>query len=157
MIDSDIMQNKRKVMKAIINNPNIVLLLNSAYISDPDALIYTHVFPYLQLPGIQLVTETFITMSLDTDLNKQNKNFKDFTLTLCVLAHESQMKTEYGGTRIDIISGELTAMLNKDDIFGFKMELLGDKENIFNSSYHRRFLTFRTKASNNVCRSINVD
>jgi hypothetical protein len=144
-------------MGLLIQNPNIVEVLDVPDLIKPDDLIYTHIFPYLKIPKIQITTETYITMSLNTTKVTKNKAYKDFILMFCIYSHEAKMQTDYGGTRNDVLGGEIVQMFAWNDKIGFDLELISDKEDIYSETYHRRTIVFQTITSNSMQNGMRIN
>lgn len=147
--NNDIIQDKNKIIGMIINNENIVSLLNPKNISSPSDLVYTYVFPYLKLPKTEDEIKNYITMKFKTNSYlESNTIYKDYTLTLCAVVHEDEMKTNYGGTRIDMISAELQNIFAWNRCLGFRLIPASENEDILDNKYYIRQITFETLTPN---------
>jgi len=149
LLESDLMQYKRKLMSLLIQNDNIVTAIDEPDLS-PDELIFNNIYPFLKVPESQEIVKCYITMKIDTTNIQHNDIYKNFMITLCILCHESKMCCEYGGVRTDVIAGEIVNMLNWRDDIGFTIELVSDTENVLNEKYHIRQLVFKTITSNSI-------
>lgn len=157
MIDSDVMKYKRKIMGLIINNNNIVEAINATDIVNTDDLIYTHIFPFFKTTGISGISGTYITLKLNSTSIKKNDIYKQFILTLNILCRQDQMETEYKGSRVDVIAGELVQMFNWNSKIGFDLELFSDMEDPLNETYYIRELKFKTITTNSVENGVKIN
>ena len=149
--DNDIIQDKNKIIDLIIKNEDIRALLNTKDISQPEDLVYTYVFPFLKLPKTQDIARNYITMKLSSeDILKSNKIYKDYTLTLCTISHEDEMKTCYGATRIDLLSAALLKIFAWNKTLGFELKPISEDEDILDGTYYIKQITFRTLTPNSM-------
>lgn len=156
MLDSDLMQYKKKIMSLLIQNENIVSAIDEPDLS-PDELIYNNIFPFLKVPKTQEEAKCYVTMKVDTTNIQRNEIYKNFVITICVLCHESKMCTPYGGIRTDVIAGEIVRLLNWREDIGFTLELTSDTESILNEDYHIRQLVFETITSNSMENGVKIN
>lgn len=146
----DIAKYKQKLVSALIGNTDIVAALSAEDITNPDDLAYTHIFPYLRNPDIQDISKCFITMSVDVpQVSTKNYFFKDMLLIVNIVCHEEIMKTDYGATRIDYLSGLVDAELNGRRDFGnIALELVSNVEGSSSNGFCFRTMRFRSSEIN---------
>ena len=150
MATLDISAYKRQLIDSLLGNEKIVAAIESKsanYDPDsPDTLIYENVFPYLRIPDVQMVAETYVLMAVDMiSPSRTNEFFVNMRLTIWVMAHQETMRmTGKSSTRIDYIADEIEEMLVNTSEFGYGMlELMSNKEIILNEKYQYRELVFR--------------
>ena len=153
---------KRKLISFIINNTNILQALGIDISTESEEdIVYKYIFPYLKNPNTQLISKSFITMEVDSEIMSSNKIYKDFIVTICVICHDEEMKfkdevMKIGGTRLDYISGEIVNMFNWENI-GFTLELQKDSGSILNDSYFIRELVFKTISANSMSNGVKIN
>lgn len=146
----DISKYKQKLASILIHNDEIVEAIDSKEFSDPEDLIYTHVFPYLRNPKIQDKARCMITMSVDVPkVSTKNYFFKEMLLIINIICHQDLMKTDYGATRIDYLSGLIDEELNGRKDFGNReLELVSNTEGALANDFSFRTMRFRCSEIN---------
>jgi len=154
--DSDIMKLKRKFLNLIMENNNIMSLLNyTEYNPDnPSACMYKVLFPYIKTDTAAISVQTYIGLSIISTSLSKNDIYKNFVLTISVICHNDAMKTSYGGTRCDVICGELIKMLNWNSSIGFELDLGYDVEEPLNDKYYYRTIKFKSITSNSMVNGV---
>lgn len=110
-LHSAIISYKNRAMNEIINYPDLVKAIDPNNVN-PEDLIYKNIFPYFRVPDTATDTKTFLSVCIDLPEAFHPENFmRDIVLKFCIIVHQSEMKTEYGATRLDYIADKL------DDIF----------------------------------------
>lgn len=84
-------------------------------------------------------------------LPKNNDLVRDVTVILCVLSHESLMQVPgENGTRIDLLSARVDALLNESYDFGIgPIAPVYNKEFVLDNKHFYRELKFQTLSLNN--------
>nr|DAN00782.1 MAG TPA: hypothetical protein [Caudoviricetes sp.] len=146
----DIAKYKQKLISAFLANPEIIEALHAVEITNPDDLVYTHIFPYLRNPNIQDESHCFITMSVDVpQVSTKNYFFKDMLLIINIVCYQEIMKTDYGSTRIDYLSGLIDEELNGRKDFGnIALELVSNVEGASSNGFCFRTMRFRSSETN---------
>lgn len=141
---------KQKTMIELISDEDIVKLINQPkYTDDPSELIWKYIFPYIRISETQEETATFILLEVNVPkVSTVNYFFKDMLLTVGILTHAEWMKTEYGGTRNDLLSGIIIDKFNGNrDVVGNELELVSDVATVLiGGKYHYRELRFNSQA-----------
>lgn len=140
---------KQKTMIELISDDDIVSLINQPkYADDPSELIWKYIFPYIRISETQEEAATFILLEVNTPkVSTVNRFFKDMLLTVGILTHAEWMKTPYGGTRNDLISGIIIDKFNGNrDVAGNELDLVSDVASVLiGGKYHYRELRFVTQ------------
>ena len=146
----DIPKYKQKLVSLLIHNSEIVNAIDSKEFSDPEDLMYTHIFPYLRNPKIQDQARCMITLSIDVPkVSTKNYFFKDMLLIVNIVCHQDLMKTDYGATRIDYISGLIDEELNGRKDFGNNaLELVSNIEGALTNDFCFRSMRFKCSEIN---------
>lgn len=154
--DSDIMKLKRKFLSLIWNNENIMTALDYQDYDDenPQDCMYKVLFPYIKIDGTIESVKTYIGLKIDVPNIARNDIYKNFTLTITVISHNSHMRTNYGGTRTDVICGELIKMLNWNNKVGFDLELFFDVEDPLDKNFYYRTVKFKSITSNSMINGV---
>ena len=154
--DSDIMKLKRKFLSLIWNNKNVMTALDySEYDEEnPDDCMYKVLFPYIKIDGTISAVKTYIGLKIDTTSISRNDIYKNFVLTISVICHNEAMRTNYGGTRTDVVCGELIKMLNWNNKVGFDLELFFDVEDPLDKTYYMRTIKFKSITSNSMVNGV---
>ena len=153
MNSQEISEYKTKIMLHLLSDKELVSLLDDqGQFEYPDEMIYQRIFPYGRVPETEMETKTYITVMVDVpSLQKNNDLVRDVTVTLRVLSHESLMRVPgQNGTRIDLASARVDAMLNESYDFGIgPIFLVYNKEYVLDSTHFYRELKFQTLSLNN--------
>lgn len=150
MASINISEYKTEIMQDIISTPAIVTAIDSSSPNydpeSPDTLIYENIFPFINIPETQEVSETYILMSVDVDrISSRNSTFNDMTIRFWCMSHKTKMKTPFNKTRIDWLAEELKKLFHGQIKYGYKaLELVSNKEHVFDDKYLYRELIFKT-------------
>ena len=122
----EIIRYKQQLTSLIINNTAIVKLINEPEITNPEDLIYHNIYDFVRIPETIDEEKTYICIKVDVpQVYRSSFLFKQLIISIYIISHQKQMITEYGGTRIDLISALLDKMLNgRRDIGKKKLELI---------------------------------
>lgn len=153
MNSREISEYKTKIMLHLLSDKELVSLLDTqGQFEYPDEMIYQRIFPYGRIPDTELETKTYITVMVDVpSLPKKNDLVRDVTVMLRVLSHESLMQVPgENGTRIDLLSARVDALLNESYDFGIgPIALVYNKEFVLDNKHFYRELKFQTLSLNN--------
>lgn len=144
---SPITRYKKKLVTSIATSPDLVSLLNEEYVEDgecvdSDELIYKQIFPYYFIPETQNDQKSYVIMKVN-GLGLKNKIYNKAEVYICVISHQGCMKTNDGGTRIDLMGEIVEELFNGRDDFGFgEMELVSNVESEINANHRCRILRF---------------
>ena len=147
----EIVRYKQQLTSLIINNEKIVKLINEEDIENPEDLIYHNIYDFVRVPETIDEERTYICLKVDVpEVYRSSFLFKQLIITIYIISHQNQMITEYGGTRIDLISALVDKMLNgRKDIGKKKLELISNIEDGIGSKHRCRILKFKASDIDN--------
>lgn len=147
----EIVRYKQQLTSLIINNAAIVKLINEPEITNPEDLIYHNIYDFVRIPETIDEEKTYICIKVDVpQVYRSSFLFKQLIISIYIISHQNQMITEYGGTRIDLISALLDKMLNgRKDIGKKKLELISNIEDSIGSKHRCRIMKFKAEDINN--------
>lgn len=153
MTIDDISTYKQKTMERLIEDPDVLVLIKEPEIvaDDPSELIYENIFPYKRIQDTQEETKCFILVTVDVPkVSTRNYFFKDMLLMFTIISHKNIMKTSFGGTRNDLMSGAINRIFNGNkDYSGRRLELVSNIEGtLTGGDYMFREMRFNTQDSN---------
>lgn len=147
----EIIRYKQQLTSLIINNAAVVKLINEPEITNPEDLIYHNIYDFVRIPETIDEEKTYICIKVDVpQVYRSSFLFKQLIISIYIISHQKQMITEYGGTRIDLISALLDKMLNgRRDIGKKKLELISNIEDSVGSKHRCRIMKFKAEDINN--------
>lgn len=147
----EIVRYKQQLTSLIINNAAVVKLINEPEITNPEDLIYHNIYDFVRIPETIDEEKTYICIKVDVpQVYRSSFLFKQLIISIYIISHQKQMITEYGGTRIDLISALLDKMLNgRKDIGKKKLELISNIEDSVGSKHRCRIMKFKAEDINN--------
>lgn len=147
----EIVRYKQQLTSLIINNAAVVKLINEPEITNPEDLIYHNIYDFVRVPETIDEEKTYICIKVDVpQVYRSSFLFKQLIISIYIISHQKQMITEYGGTRIDLISALLDKMLNgRKDIGKKKLELISNIEDSVGSKHRCRIMKFKAEDINN--------
>lgn len=152
MNSREISAYKRKIMKYLIADPELVQLVDPAHNAEyPDELLYRNCFPFNRIPATEEEVSVYITVMVDIPrVYDRNDVARNVTVTIRVYAHEALMQVPgQDGDRTDLISVRIDEMLNESQDFGIGyMTLVSNTEHVLDSRHHYREIIFRTDSLN---------
>lgn len=77
-----------------------------------DNLIYTQIFPYNTIQGLQNEAKSYITMKFRFSRTRGANIFKNFSITFYLFCEDSLVKTDYGCLRYDYMLQRVDALFN---------------------------------------------
>lgn len=144
--------NKRKIMSAIVNSPEIVTAINESGITidNADELINLCIFDYNKIPDTAETARIFITIQVNIPRIEKGNIFRDVTVVVRTISHIT--KIELGGSKgnsIDYISAQLDELLSGREDFGFdRLLITSNVEGSIDTKWLARTMTFSSKNSN---------
>ena len=104
-INDDISMMKRQIKQKLIDDPDILEALHSEIdIDSPDEFLDTHILGFLRIPDTQDTVRNFICISVDDiEDHRFNEIIKIQSLQFTAICHLSDIKTEYGIDRHDLL------------------------------------------------------
>jgi len=148
---------KTRVVKELINDDLIIKAIDSPKITNPEELLYTHIFDFNQNPHTLNTAITFITIQVhipdNYNLNDSNYTFTKPTLEFWIISHEMHMAVKnipkVKINRNDYISELLDLKFNGRSDFGLGvLKLTSNIEGSFQKDYVFRKMVLETKSIN---------
>lgn len=155
--DSDNIKIKEVIKQVLVNDPRIIHLLNNPNLDEecPDDYLYVNILPYIRIPDTQYEVKHFICFSTDfTTVSNMNTWVKYQHIKFIVFCWHTDVQTEYGIPRHDLIAHLIQQDFNWTNLFGVQAKLIGDKESISDTGYTCRTLTFEMKTPNGITRTL---
>ena len=151
-IDDDISMMKRQIKQKLIDDPDILEALHSEIdIDSPDEFLDTHIFGFLRIPNTQDTVRNFICVTVDDiEDHRFNEVLKLQVLQLTTICHLSDIKTEYGIDRHDLLGYLIRDTFNWTNMFGLQFHLIYNKESVMEGDYYCRTLKFEAEKLNSL-------
>ena len=151
-INDDISFMKRQIKQKLIDDPDILEALHSKIdIDSPDEFLDTHIFGFLRIPDTQDTVRNFICISVDDiEDHRFNEVIKIQSLQFTVISHLSDIKTEYGIDRHDLLGYLIRDTFNWTNMFGLQFHLIYNKEGNIDGDYYCRTLKFEAEKLNSL-------
>jgi hypothetical protein len=151
-ISDDISIMKRQIKQKLIDDPDILEALHSEIdIDSPDEFLDTHIFGFLRIPNTQDTVRNFICISVDDiEDHRFNEVIKLQSLQFTVISHLSDIKTEYGIDRHDLLGYLIRDIFNWTNMFGLQFHLIYNKEGNIDGDYYCRTLKFEAEKLNSL-------
>ena len=147
---------KNKIVREFIRDTDIVSAINSKTMTEPEDLIYTHIFDYNQNPYTLRDVQTFITIQVHipedyfgTRSRDNKKTFIKPTIEIWITSHEQHMKVDnipkITQNRNDYLSCLIDRKLNGATDYGIgKLHLVSNVESSYERDYLFRKMVFET-------------
>ena len=145
-LEDDIGLTKRIIETVLCNDPDIIELIDDQNLdpASPDEYVYTHLFPFIRIPGTQDESKNFICYEVD-DMTENSRNdiMKQQIIQFVVFVHKDLVKTRYGMPRHDAIGYVIRDLFNRSHLFGHELKLISSKSSITDTDYYARTLRFQ--------------
>lgn len=151
-IDDDISKMKRQIKQTLIADTDILEVLHSEIdIDSPDEFLDTHIFGFIRIPNTQDTVRNFICFTVDDiEEHRFNEVMKLQDIQFVVICHLSDMKTEYGIDRHDLLGYLIRDTINWTNLFGLQFKLIYNKESTIDGDYYCRTLKFQAVKPNSL-------
>jgi len=149
-VNDDIVEMKRLIKQTLIADTDILEALNSNIdIDSPDEFLDTNIFGFIRIPQTQDTVRNFICFTVDDiEEHRFNEVIKNQYIQFHVICHLSDMKTEYGIDRHDLLGYLIRDTFNWTNLFGLQFKLITNKESTIDSDYYCRTLQFKAEKLN---------
>lgn len=144
-VNDDIIEMKRLIKQTLIADTDILEALHNTDIDidSPDEFLDNNIFGYIRIPTTQDTVRNFICFTVDDiEENRFNEVMKHQYIQFNTICHLSDMKTEYGIDRHDLLSYLIRDTFNWTNKFGLQFKLIYNKESTIDSDYYCRTLKF---------------
>ena len=151
-IEDDISSMKRQIKQKLIDDADILEALHSEIdIDSPDEFLDTHIFGFLRIPSTQDTVRNFICISVDDiEDHRFNEVIKLQVIQFTAICHLSDIKTEYGIDRHDLLGYLIRDIFNWTNMFGLQFHLIYNKEGNIDGDYYCRTLKFEAEKLNSL-------
>lgn len=151
-IDDDIIRKKRIIGEMLYSDPDIIEVLEGKE-SDkcPDEYMYTHIYPFIRIPGVQDTAKSYITFMLDDmDLASTNKSMKSQYLKVVIFVHKDLVQTKWGAERHDLLAYLIRDVFHLSNKLGLQLNLISNREGVTDNNYCTREMRFEMITLNGV-------
>jgi hypothetical protein len=124
---------KRQIKQTLIADTDILEVLHNPDIDidSPDEFLDTNIFGFIRIPNTQDTVRNFICFTVDDiEEHRFNEVMKLQDIQFVVICHLSDMKTEYGIDRHDLLGYLIRDTINWTNLFGLQFKLIYNKESI---------------------------
>ena len=152
-IDDDISRMKRQIKQMLIADTDILEALHNPDIDidSPDEFLDNNIFGFIRIPGTQDTVRNFICVTVDDiEEHRFNEVMKLQDITFAAICHLSDMKTEYGVDRHDLLGYLIRDSINWTNLFGLQFKLIYNKESTIDGDYYCRTLKFEAIKPNSL-------
>lgn len=152
-VKDDISYMKRQIKQMLINDADILEALHNPDIDidSPDEFLDVNIFGFIRIPDTQDTVRNFICVTIDDiEEHRFNEVMKIQNLQFNVICHLSDMKTEYGIDRHDLLGYLIRDTFNWTNLFGLQFKLIYNKESTIDGDYYCRTLKFEAIKPNSL-------
>lgn len=152
-VNDDIIEMKRLIKQQLISDADILEALNNPDIDidSPDEFLDTNIFGFIRIPTTQDTVRNFICFTVDDiEEHRFNEVMKIQNIQFTTICHLSDMKTEYGMDRHDLLGYLIRDAINWSNMFGLQYKLIYNKESTIDSDYYCRTLKFEAIKPNSL-------
>ena len=152
-IEDDISKMKRQIKQTLIADTDILEVLHNPDIDidSPDEFLDTNIFGFIRIPDTQDTVRNFICFTVDDiEEHRFNEVMKLQDIQFVVICHLSDMKTEYGIDRHDLLGYLIRDTINWTNLFGLQFKLIYNKESTIDGDYYCRTLKFEAVKPNSL-------
>jgi hypothetical protein len=150
-LNDDISSMKRQIKQKLISDTDILEALHNPDIDidSPDEFLDNNIFGFIRIPTTQDTVRNFICVTVDDiEDHRFNEVMKLQHITFTVICHLSDMKTEYGIDRHDLLGYLVRDTFNWTNMFGLQFHLIYNKESVLDGDYYCRTLKFEATKPN---------
>lgn len=161
-IDDDIIKAKRLIRERLCSDKDIIEVLHNVDLEEneapPDEYFGTNIFSFVRIPGIQEKVKNFICFSVsDMEESEMNFTMKIQQVQFVVFCDASDIRTEYGIDRHDLLSYIIRDLFNWSDLLGMQMKLVYNREGVTDTDYYTRTLRFNCTRQNSLPRNLTMN
>ena len=152
-IEDDISKMKRQIKQTLIADTDILEVLHNPDIDidSPDEFLDTNIFGFIRIPNTQDTVRNFICFTIDDiEEHRFNEVMKLQDIQFVVICHLSDMKTDYGIDRHDLLGYLIRDTINWTNLFGLQFKLIYNKESTIDGDYYCRTLKFEAIKPNSL-------
>ena len=152
-VNDDIIEMKRLIKQDLISDVDILEALHNPDVGkdNPDEFLDTNIYGFIRIPGTQDKIKNFICFTVDDiEEHRFNEVMKIQYIQFNCICHLSDMKTEYGIDRHDLLGYLVRDRFNWTNKFGLQFKLIYNKESTIDSDYYCRTLKFEATKINHL-------
>lgn len=148
----DIIEMKRLIKQTLISDTDILEALHSDIdLDSPDEFLDHNIYGFIRIPQTQDTVRNFICFTVDDiEEHRYNEVMKTQYIQFNAICHLSDMKTEYGIDRHDLLGYLIRDTFNWSNLFGLQFKLIYNKESTIDSDYYCRTLKFEAIKPNHL-------
>jgi hypothetical protein len=130
-----------------INDERIVELINNDEIKYAEDMMYVNIFPFIRVPQAPEEQLNYICFRIYMpEVYSKSMLFQKLVVEIYVIAHQGEMVTDEGATRIDLLAEEVENLLNGYTGLGKKpLELISNEEEGCGTNHRCRVLRFEAE------------
>ena len=151
-VNDDIIEMKRLIKQKLIADTDILEALHSDIdIDSPDEFLDKNIYGYIRVPDTQDTVRNFICFTVDDiEDHRYNTHMKTQQIQFVCICHLSDMKTEFGIDRHDLLGYLIRDVFNWTNDFGLQFKLTYNKESTIDGDYYCRTLKFDRECTNSL-------
>lgn len=152
-VNDDIIEMKRLIKQTLIADTDILEALHNPDIDidSPDEFLDNNIYGFIRIPTTQDTVRNFICFTVDDiEEHRFNEVMKIQNITFTTICHLSDMKTEYGIDRHDLLGYLIKDTINWSNIFGLQFKLNYNKESVIEGDYYCRTIKFEATKPNSL-------
>ena len=152
-VDDDIIEMKRLIKQTLIADTDILEALHNPDIDidSPDEFLDTNIYGFIRIPNTQDTVRNFICFTVDDiEDHRFNEVIKTQYVQFTTICHLSDIKTEYGIDRHDLLGYLIRETFNWTNIFGLQFKLIHNNEGKLDGDYYCRTLKFKADKLNSL-------
>ena len=152
-VNDDIIEMKRLIKQTLIGDTDILEALHNPDIDidSPDEFLDNNIYAFIRIPTTQDTVRNFICFTVDDiEDHRFNEVMKIQYIQFNAICHLSDMKTEYGIDRHDLLGYLIRDTFNWTNKFGLQFKLIYNKESTIDSDYNCRTLKFEATKINHL-------
>ena len=152
-VNDDIIEMKRLIKQKLIADTDILEALHNPDIDidSPDEFLDRNIYGFIRVPDTQDTVRNFICFTVDDiEDHRFNEVMKTQYIQFTTICHLSDIRTEYGIDRHDLLGYLIRDTLNWTNIFGLQFKLIYNKESTIDGDYYCRTLKFEAIKPNSL-------
>lgn len=156
VVNDDIIEMKRLIKQKLIADTDILEALHNPDldVSSPDEFLDNNIYGFIRIPTTQDTVRNFICFTVDDiEDHRYNSHFKVQQIQFTCICHLSDMKTEYGIDRHDLLGYIVRDIFHWTNDFGTQFKLVYNKESTIDSDYYCRTLKFERDTTNSLTKA----
>lgn len=151
-VQDDIIEMKRLIKQKLIADTDILEALHNPDIDidSPDEFLDNNIYGFIRIPTTQDTVRNFICFTVDDIGPSYNSHKKMQQIQFVCICHLSDITTEFGIDRHDLLGYLVRDVFNWSNDFGLQFNLVYNKESTIDGDYYCRTLKFERETTNNL-------